>query len=169
MSNDIIRQVTVDGELKNVPSSLLTLKSDGSGLYEKFYNLIDGVYTVDAQAISELEAQTNRANAKVLLAEYTEADIEYDGVMFQYDSAAKVNMTDLITESELLKEAGLLPDGDETSTQWILSDNTTRETSITDIKAIVKLGALRRLAVQNAYTAYTQTDMSVPFEYSPDE
>ena len=84
--------------------------------------------------------------------------IEFDGVLFDYDKPAKESILETIEEAQILAMS------DSESTGWRLADNTIRETSVSDLKEIVKIGALRRRAANDQYTAWTSTDMKVPFK-----
>ncbi len=109
---------------------------------------------------AELNKQTalSRAAAQALIDTELAKPIEFDGVLFDYDKPAKRSIL------ETIEEAQILAMNDSESTGWRLADNTTRNTSVADLKEIVKIGALRRRATNDQYTAWTETDMQAAFE-----
>jgi hypothetical protein len=114
----------------------------------------------------ELEQQTQDANisqnkqaAKRLKLSVLNAPIELDGALFRYAIDDKKSILDMLQEAILLAA----PDTD--SMDWRLVEGV-RNTSLGELKEIVKLGAIRRRTVETAYTVWCQTDMTNPFHYS---
>jgi hypothetical protein len=107
---------------------------------------------------TEIEQARNNARESVDLA--NSAHIEFDGALFQYNESAKKAIL------ETLEEARVLGADDSEHTGWRLLDNTVRKTSVSDLKEIVKIGALRRRTINDQYTTWSQTDMQIPLVLS---
>ncbi len=116
--------------------------------------------------IRDTEAELNhkislaRKAAHTLIDEELSKPISLNGDLFDYTQQAKASIL------ETIEEAQILGVDDSESTGWRLKDNSIRETSVFDLKEIVKIGAVRRREVNNQYSQWTQADMSIPFKIS---
>lgn len=88
-----------------------------------------------------------------------ESDIEVFGVFWQVDSEKDMpNIDDAIYEAE---QSPVPP---EYTIRWILADNTLRDTTLEDLKAIKSAKCLRKKKIFEDYTIWLSGDMSEVFK-----
>lgn len=95
--------------------------------------------------------------AKALREEVIEADIGYNGVMYQVGVFDLRNIQDAIYEAE---HEGYPADHTQT---WIAADNSLHELTVDDLKAIRSLKAKRKQETYEAYTSWRLGDKLTPF------
>lgn len=106
--------------------------------------------------------EQSKLTRNAALIDASESPIEYDGVMFDIDGAARANIETVI---EIAEENGL---PDSTIEGWRLADNSWRDTTLGELKSIIQLRNERYRAkfqsVWSQFNAWDSGDKSEPFE-----
>lgn len=97
--------------------------------------------------------------AKSYRDQFIDSNIEVFGVMWQVGTKDRDNITSAIDTAALL--GANAPSGIE----WILADNSTRQTTLADLQEVLIRHALRRLAVFQQYIAWRAGSRTQPFHY----
>jgi hypothetical protein len=126
--------------------------------YDYTFDYNDKIYNLDTK---EWDDNTDYSSiAKVYVDELVESNIIYLDAEWQVDAAkSEVNINSEITT------AGYAELGDDYLVDWILADNTVRETTIGELKGLLVAKANRRTAVYKAYTTWRSGDKKSAFVY----
>lgn len=98
--------------------------------------------------------------AKQLKEELEIADIEWptgSGTIWQVRSIDRGRMRETI---ETARDIGVPP---ETTTDWILADNTTRPTTAADLRAVITAYTLRMGEIYRTYNTWRASGITAPF------
>ncbi|MCG6233119.1 hypothetical protein [Vibrio furnissii] len=112
-----------------------------------------------ATQLADVLIDWHQSLAKTYRDHLVERDIDLHGVQWQVNKFGRDNMNEAISYAE----RNNLPDS--TKRQWILSDNTIRETSIDELKAVLNAYAERLNAVFTKYSVWRETDKLLPFYF----
>jgi hypothetical protein len=139
-------------EIGPLPEGLTTIEP------KKFDRWNGSKWVRDTAAELNHQISKARMTARILIDEELSKPVSLNGALFDYTQQAKASIL------ETIEEAQILGVNDSESTGWRLQDNSIRETSVFDLKEIVKIGAVRRREVNHQYSLWTQGNMSIPFE-----
>ena len=142
--------VAICANIEAVPQGVTPIEVDTlpEG-YREAWDILEGKLVINPdkkKLFLSKEAKATRDAALV-------ADIEFDGVMFQYNSGLL----------ETVNEAAILGMGDDTAKKWRLADNSFRVTTLAELKGIVGFAALRKADIWDQFEQWHEGDKLEPF------
>ncbi|WGY45025.1 DUF4376 domain-containing protein [Vibrio sp. ABG19] len=108
---------------------------------------------------SQIVADYHQELAKSTRESVVESNIELFNVVWQVDASGRDNMTSAIAYAERLGMS------EDTVRQWILADNSVRETSVSELKSVLNAYTERLDAVYVSYTVWREGSKLELFQF----